>query len=478
MRPASWHFVSTDLGYGSHATPLPRLRAEPESPPLPAALVIRISAVLFIFIGLNALYVAAEFAAVAVRRSRVRSRAQAGDRLARRLLPFLEDPRRLDDYIAACQVGITLSSLMLGAYGQARLSDYLVPVFVGLGGLQGLAAESAAGATILLALTGTQVVVGELIPKSLALHDPTRVARITILPMEVSLRVLRPLTAVLNGSGWWILGRLGIRRGTERHLHSPEEIEYLVAESRKGGLLEPEEHRRLQHALAMDVRRVRQLMVPRTEMKALPLDLTVDEALEAIDGYPYTRYPVYRDTVDGVTGIVHARDLALRRFQGGGDAPLHSLLRPVLAVPQELTADRFLAKLREGRAVMAVVVDEFGGVSGIVTIQDLLTELLGEMADESWPDDEPPAERLPDGRLRFPGRLPLHEAEEWTGLRWGGTTADTINGVLAERLGRFPVVGDVIQVDGATIVVESVLGTVARTVLVTLPPEPEEDPDD
>jgi CBS domain containing-hemolysin-like protein len=271
----------------------------------------------------------------------------------------------------------------------------------------------------------------------------------------------------LNGSGWILLRALGISQEGHRHLHSPEEIQYLVAESRKGGLLAPEEQRRLQHALSMGVRRVRQLMVPRTEMKALRVDATVAEAHEITRALPYTRYPVYRGTIDGIIGYVHARDLALARLQGRSGEALESLSRPILGVPEELSADRLLARLRETRAVMSLVVDEYGGVAGLVTIHDLLTELLGDVADEPWPDEPAPV-RLPGGAVRLPGRMTVHDAEEWTDLRWDGD-ADTVNGIVTDILGRLPVVGDTVIVDGGTVMVESVDGVVAAWVLVTLP---------
>lgn len=431
--------------------------------------MIAVVAIVLLLIGLNALFVAAEFAAVSVRGSRIRQRAQEGHRMARRLLPFLENPRLLDDYIAACQVGITLTSLILGAFGQAALSDVLVPIFADLGGLQAVAAETASAFAILLFLTVSQMVLGELVPKSLALQFPTSVSMMTIIPMEISLRILSPFIWILNGSGWRILRWMGVEPEGHRHLHSPAEIQYLVAESRKGGLLEPEEQRRLQHALSMGVRKVRQLMIPRTEMEALPAGLTLQEALERTRRFPYTRYPVYRNTIDGIVGFVHARDLAIGKLHGRGGEPLEALLRPILAVPEELTADRLLARMREGRAVMALVVDEFGGVAGIVTIHDLLTELLGEVADETWLG-EPGPERLPDGRIRLPGRLPVHEAEEWTGLRWSEGESDTVNGALSERLGRLPLPGDTVEVDGVSVMVEDVEEMVARTVLVDILP--------
>jgi CBS domain containing-hemolysin-like protein len=423
--------------------------------------------VLAVLIGFNALYVAAEFGAVSVRRVRIHRLAEEGNVLARRLVPILDDTRRLDDYIAACQVGITLSSLVLGAYGQAELSDLLIPLFVGVGGLQELGAESASALTILLALTVTQMVVGELVPKSIALQFPTAVTRLTVIPLEISLRIFRPFLRVLNGSGWALLRLLGMRQESHRHLHSAEEIRYMVAESRRGGLLEPDEERRLEHALEMGTRKVRHLMVPRTAMVALPLEQTVEEALAETRLHPYTRFPVRRGSLDKIVGWVHVRELATAIMHGRGAEPLAALVHPLVVVPEEGTADQLLARLRESRTKMALVVDEFGGVAGLVTLHDLLTELLGEVVREAW-QRRPGPERLDDGRWRLPGWLSVHEAERLTGLPWSMGDAGTVNGLVSERLGRVPNEGDRLDWAGGVVVVEQVDGTVAASVLVTL----------
>ena len=423
-------------------------------------------AILGLLIGFNALYVAAEFGAVSVRRARIHRLADEGNRLARRLVPILDDPRRLDDYIAACQVGITLSSLVLGAYGQAELSDLLTPLLVGLGGLQPVAANSASAVTILLALTVTQMVVGELVPKSIALQFPTAVTRLTVIPLQFSLRIFRPFLRVLNGSGWALLRLLGMRQEGHRHLHSAEEIRYMLAESRRGGLIELDEERRLEQALELGTRKIRHLMVPRTALVALPLDLTVGEALTETARHPYTRFPVHRGSLDDIAGWVHVRELATASMRGGAAEPLATLVHPPLVVPDEGTADLLLGRLRESRTKIALVVDEFGGVAGLVTLHDLLSELLGDVVSESW-QRRPGPERLEGGRWRLPGWLPVHEAEHLTGLPWSGGDAGTVSGLVTERLGRVPEAQDRVDWEGGTIVVERVDGTVADSVVVS-----------
>src|SRR5262245_28451379 len=226
-------------------------------------------AVVAALIVANALYVAAEFGAVGARRSRIRRMSDDGSTLARWLLPFLESPAGLDRYVGVSQIGITLSSLMLGAYAQATLSVSLAPVLMGWLGLMPTTALSTSAIVVLAGLTAVQLVLGELVPKAIALRRPTQTALATVLPMRWSLVLFRPLIAVLNGSALLLLRAFGVSEPGHRHLHSPEEIDLLIAESRDGGLLEPEEQERLRRALHLGHRTARDLMVPLARVTVL-----------------------------------------------------------------------------------------------------------------------------------------------------------------------------------------------------------------
>src|SRR5919109_5393771 len=231
-----------------------------------------------VLILINALYVAAEFAAVSVRRSRIQQLAADGNPLAAWLLPVLQSPASLDRYIAACQIGITLSSLVLGAYAQSTFAVWLTPYFASLGGFQALAAQSTSAAVVLLILTVGQVIFAELVPKSLALQYPTHTAMYTLFAMVPSLWIYRPFIKWLNGTGLLLLRLLGAPQHGHRHIHSPEEIELLIADSRNGGLLEPDEHRRLQRALRLNLRQTKQLMVPRRQIAAVDIETPLEQA--------------------------------------------------------------------------------------------------------------------------------------------------------------------------------------------------------
>jgi CBS domain containing-hemolysin-like protein len=330
----------------------------------------------------NALYVAAEFAAVGVRRSRVRRLSEEGNLFARKLLPFVEDASMLDRYVAVSQVGITLSSLLLGAYAQATAAVALAPWIERTFGrafeLDTADAASASTIVILIVLTAVQVVLGELIPKSLALQFPTQTALGTVMPMRWSLAVFRPMIVALNGAATAVLRLFGGAPGTHRHLHSPQEIALLIAESRDGGLLEPAEHKRLQKALQLGLRTAADLMIPRDRLTMLNADTPAGDVVRAVAASPFSRLPVYRGTPENIIGIVRVKDLVGRFVRDGamGGSDLASLLRPVPRIAGDLPADRIIGAMRAHRAHMAVVIDADSRVAGMVTIHDVVGALL------------------------------------------------------------------------------------------------------
>jgi putative hemolysin len=340
------------------------------------------SLVITFLILLTGLYVAAEFAAVGARRSRLRRLAEDGNGLAARILPVVEDPHELDRYIAVSQIGITLSSLILGAYGQATLAPELTPLVQAVFGLEPDTAESTSAVIVLLVLTVLAMIIGELVPKSLALHDPTRTAIFTVLPMQWSLKLFSWAIVFLNGSGNLLLRLMRVPSTGHRHVHSPEEIELLIAESRDGGLLEPEEQVRLHRALRLGLRTASQLMVPRARLAALDINTAMPEVLRIVTSSPFSRLPVFRDNLDHLVGMLHTKDLVAEYVAGLGRRSLAALLRPIVRVRHDMPADRLLAFLREKRSHQALVVDSNGTVIGLITLEDVVAELLGGVADE------------------------------------------------------------------------------------------------
>jgi magnesium and cobalt exporter, CNNM family len=434
------------------------------------AAILVIAALLLV----NALYVAAEFAAVSVRRSRLHQLAEDGNPLAAWLLPIVESPAALDRYIAACQIGITISSLVLGAYAQATLAVWLTPYLAALGGLQAVVARSTATVVVLFALTVAQVVFAELVPKSVALQYPTQTSLYTLLPMVASQWVYRPFITWLNGSGLLILRLLGAPHQAHRHIHSPDEIELLIAESRDGGLLEPDEHRRLQRALRLNLRQARQLMVPRKRISALSIETPLHEVVGVVAQSPYSRVPVYRGSLDNIVGILRTKDLVRWFVEGRPGTTLAELIRPIPSVHESVTADRVLKDLRERRSHQALVVDEFGGTAGLLTLADVLTELLGHVGDE-FRSGQLATEILSDGRIRLPGEMGVGDAAMLLETMWE-TDASTVGGMVTEALGHIPTGGEATIVGDFEFEVERVRDRIPQSVTARrVVPVPSED---
>ncbi|HEX5068710.1 MAG TPA: hemolysin family protein [Vicinamibacterales bacterium] len=339
------------------------------------------SPTVWLFVGLlilaNAFYVAAEFGAVGVRRSRVRRLSEDGHPLARRLWPHVEHPTGLYRYVAVSQVGITVASLVLGAVGESVAAVSLAPHLGSLFGLEPGNAANTAAVIVLVLLTSTQVVLGELIPKTLALRYPTEVALATVLPMRWSLVAFKPFIALLNGSATAVLRLAGASMTGHRHLHSPDEMALLFAESRDGGLLEPDEQQRLHKALRLSRVTARDLMVPLDKLTMIDVDAPWTEILKVVSASPFSRLPAYRGTREQVVGVLRVKDLVHRFVADGSPDAITSLLRPFVTVTVALPGDRVIALLRERRAHQAMVTDERGVVTGLITIQDVLAQFLG-----------------------------------------------------------------------------------------------------
>ena len=423
--------------------------------------------ILLLLILLTALYVAAEFAAVGARRSRLRRMAEDGHSLAARALPVVENPRELDRYIAASQVGITLSSLVAGAYAQAILAPRAAPLLVQWADLDpGLALQVSAVA-ILAVLTVLSVILGELVPKGIALQHPTETLIYTLIPMQWSLRAYAWLIAILNGSGNLILRAFGVASTGHRHVHSPEEIALLIAESRDGGLLEPQEQVRLHRALRLGLRDARQLMVPRERLAAVDLATPWRDVLRVVATSPYSRLPVFRGSIDDIVGSLHTKHVVTHFVEQREGGVLASLVRPVQRVQETLSADRLLAYLRERRSHQALVVDANDRVVGLITLEDVLGELLGSVPDEFKVSRLLPI-RLSNGRVRLPGDLPLERARLWVEAAWPTDTL-TVGEFVAREAGRLPEPGENLVIWDLPVEVESVEDDRIASVIVTPP---------
>lgn len=415
--------------------------------------------VLLLLILLNALYVAAEFATVSVRQPRILALADEGHRQAKIFAKILQDPKQFDQYIAACQVGITLSSLLLGAYGQQALAPWLEPF------LPGHMADYGAATIILLILTVLQMILGEILPKSLALRYPTPLALYTIWPMKLSLWLMALPLFILNGSGHFFLKKIGLPQEGHHHVHSPTEIDYLLRESQDQGLLEQGISQRLRKALHLGERSVRELMVPRQEMSMLSLKMSSQEIIQHLQQVPFSRLPVWNESPDRVIGSVSVKHCLQMLAKHGNLDDFASLVEPLLALPKDLSVERGLHKLRERQVSMALLVDEYGGIAGLLTLQDILSELTGHLNDE-FKSERNWVQTLADGRLRIAGRMRLNDLKEQFGVDWTTTAHTTVNGFLLAQWPHLPEVGEHWHDHQAELVIEEIKGHMIVSVLL------------
>ena len=419
--------------------------------------------VLLVLIGVNALCVAAEFAIVAAHRSQIALLAQAGNQRAGRLLVVLGEGAQLDRYIAACQVGITLSSLLAGAYAQATIASAWVAPLALLFSLETAQAQTVGFILVLLGLTALQVVLGELVPKSLALRFPERTALATYLPMRWFTSVSRGFIWLVNGSGFLLLRPFGVLPGRQLHVHSPEELAILFSESRRGGQLSQESHRRLERGLRLSARTVREMMTPRSELYAIEVSTPAEELLQKVVQSPYSLLPVYQRSLDHILGAISTKDIVSRFAARGALPPIEQLLHPIPFVPEALRSHRFVRFLQSERSAKAIVVDEHGGVQGIISVKDVLWELFGEVGDELAAADVG-VQLLPDGSVRLPGSLRRDEVEHWLQARWEGP-ATTVGGHVIAALGRLPVEGEQIDIEGVHVTITDMSPTAVRWIV-------------
>jgi putative hemolysin len=397
---------------------------------------------------LNAFFVAAEYGLVTARRTKLHELGEEGDRRARLALKVVDDPPR---FIAAMQLGVTATSLAIGALGEPVLATVLDPVF----------AAFASFAIAFVIITFLHVVVGELMPKGVALGHAERVALGVAAPVRGFFVVFHPVVWVLQRSTEIGLRILGLQQPTgEVGVLSEAELKILLERSTEEGEIEHEEREMLNKVFDFADKEVSSVMVPRPEVVALSIDLPPEECLAAAMEAPYTRYPVYRDSLDTVIGILHIRDLMRAGNARGGleNVDVEALLRPAHVVPETKDLAALLHDFRRTKEHMAVVVDEYGTTEGIVTLEDLLEEIVGEIEDEfDLPDES--VERLADGRIRIAGTFSVDDFNEEFGVALPVEDYHTMAGFVFGLLGRAPEPGDEAGHDGLRFTVREVEGT-------------------
>ncbi len=428
-------------------------------PPLTSA--VQLAAALFLVL-LNGFFVAAEFSLARARVTRLDqlTESRGGAALAR------EQVRHIDRYLAACQLGITLASLGLGWLGEPAFAHLVEPLLsaVGLG-------DAAAGLTAIIIafiiITVLHVVVGELAPKTIAIQRAEGTAMVIARPLEWFRWIFAPFIYVMNGAGNALVRALGIAPASEHEMAStPEDFQILIAQSEEGGAIEPEEADMLEGVFGLGQSQASEIMTPRPEVTTLDADMDARTALTAALATRHSRFPVLNG--DGVLGVVHLSQLARGFMEEGADTPLRSLASPACYVPETQHVDELLRQLQARHASLAVVLDEYGDFAGVVTVEDVLEEIVGEIDDER--DRAPAVDAHPDGRLIVRGHVPLEDlADHGVDLR--DDTVTSVGGLVFTRLGRLPRTGDSVVADGWELTVEATRGT--RVVLVAIDPAPE-----
>jgi CBS domain containing-hemolysin-like protein len=455
-------------------------------------------AIVLILVLANSFFVASEFALVSVRKTRIDQLAAEGNRSAAVVQRAVRD---LDRYIAATQVGITLASLLLGGLGEQTLEPILSFLF-------GWAPEQWGGFTraALIAsfayfiMTALHVIIGELMPKSIALQRAESTALWIARPMTFFAVIFSPLIWLLNGIGNLLLRQLGFH-AAEGHaqVHSPEELDMIFTESHRGGEINQTEFEILHRVVRFSDTNVRAIMVPRLEMQALPVKITRRELTDLLHKRPHTRIPVYEDSLDEIVGIVNSKDLEhligqelseeleeLKAVISGNNNGRRAEaieqttdekildLRPLLFdpafVPETIRIDRLLTEFKKHHQQMAIIVDEYGSTSGLITLADLLEQVFGDLPDDETGEIEPDVLPRPDGSIQLAGRVSIDEVNELFRLGFPTDEAVTVAGLVITALGRTASVGDEVEINGARLRVEKVDRFRISRLSLVLPP--------
>ncbi len=421
-------------------------------------------AIIAVLVLANAVFVAAEIALVSIRHSRVEQMVEEGRHGAGRVRRLISDPGR---FLAVIQLAITFIGFLASAFAGVSLARTLTDLLVSAGvdpGYAGVAALLVV--TVLLSLF--TIVFGELVPKTLALAHPEAFSIALARPVELLGRVFRPVVAMLTAATRTITKAFGVEVTSEAQI-TAEELRLIVERGGEQGILEAEEEQMINAVIELGDRRLHEVMIPRTAIVALPVSATFDEVIDRVIDEGHSRVPVYETSVDEIIGILYAKDLLPFLKPGPAERPdLRTLLRTPVFVPESMSIDDLLHEFQRRKVHIAIVLDEYGGTAGLVTIEDLLEEIVGEIQDE-YDVEEPVVERIDEDRARVDGRASIDDLLEVFDLRLqleDEDEYDTVGGLVYHRIGGVPAPGDEITVDGLRLTVESTDGRRVGKVLV------------
>jgi CBS domain containing-hemolysin-like protein len=420
--------------------------------------------IITVLILLNGIFVAAEFAIVGAPRAAIDARAARGDRMARAVQSVLRDPQNQDRYIATAQLGITVASLGLGMYGEHVLADNIFALVDHPSVPTWLISHGLASVVAIAILTYFHIVVGEMVPKSLALSQAERMALWITPPMQWLTTLVFPLIVVLNGMGNAVLRLVGVNRQTRNadQYYTPEELQMIVQESEELGALRADSGQMLQDLFEFGDLTAGEAMVPRVRITGVPVGSTPEAIRRILAKSPHTRYPIIEGDLDHIVGMIHIKDMLRVLLRRQTIGPGHA--RPLPLVPETAPLDDVLAMMRRERSQMAVVIDEHGGTSGVVTLEDLFEEVIGEVNEGAAGN---PVRRDPEGRLRVPGTMRVDELGQQFDLELEHEEVDSVSGLVLTLLGRPAQIGDSVRYDRLKIDVTALQGHGVSEVAVT-----------
>jgi putative hemolysin len=414
-------------------------------------------AVILVLILANGFFAGAELAIISARKSRIAQLLAAGDERARIVEKLQDDPHR---FLATVQIGVTLVGTMASAVGGATAVKFLIPLlqaapfeFIRNG------ASPLSLAIVVILIAYFSLILGELVPKALALRYADRMALQVAKPINLLSQVGVVAVAFLTMSSKAVLSLLGVRGEGEKAFITKEEVQQIVAEGRESGVFSASEHEYIKNIFDFTHTAVREVMVPRTRIAALDLELSREETLRFILENQYSRYPVFRDSIENIVGFIHGKDF-LGRMVSDPDFDITGIIRPPFYVPEGKKVNELLKEMQRKRVHMALVVDEYGGISGLATTEDLLEELVGEIEDEHDIGEPRRVQRLPDGSLMVDALISINDLEDLLSLKLPDDIPyDTLAGLILDQLGRFPEKGEKLAWDGFTLTCEEVKKT-------------------
>lgn len=422
----------------------------------------------------NGFFVASEFAMVKVRKTRIEQLVKEGNGVAKIALEAIKD---LDKFIAAVQLGITISSIGLGWVGESTLARIIEPIFEFLPGVGQTIATHTVSVSIAFALiTFMHVVIGELLPKSIALEYTEKTALIVAKPMQMITFVFNPFIWILNGFGNWLLNLFKIPHSHKASLvHSTEELDMLVNASYNGGVLNETEKDMLHNVFKFSDLNAKQVMIPRTDMVCIPKDMPIEELNALAAENQYTRYPVYEEDIDHIIGLVHVKDLFSLSIKDE-ICPVEKILRPILMVPETITMDNLVLEFKKRKGQMAIVVDEFGGTSGLITVEDVLEEIFGEVQDEFDEEEETDIKEIAPNTYLTNAMMRVDEFAEFFNMNQeeiDDEDVDTIGGLVIKALGRLAQVNDKVTIHNLQFIVKEIDGARINKLIIIKENEPE-----